>query len=483
MTATIKERFRFFNAKNLIDSLSTNSLYLGIGRPYFWDLGTSSDSVIPVPYDTESSLVQDWEDMMSLKRVYPTGISHAVYKEMWQANTKYDIYRHDWNGSVSSVYTGDNPSVAYPSNLSDAKWYVVNSSYDVYVCLKQGTVAGVIQDSVQSPELGTPVGATGVIQTSDGYLWKRIARCSPTNQSAFMTADYLPVLTLTTAPGGGDHYYGQWEDQQTSSTYTNGIYNIMVTSGGSGYNSGSAGTHNVTDAETDTHLTIIGNGTGLQCTVTYTAGGVISSIDVTNPGTGYTFATVQAIGGTGATFYPIITNKLGVDPVRDLNAFFLIFSVELDGDEGGDFTVLNDYRKILLISNPCNYGTTTVATANTLDSTYSITLTGESGTFNDDTVVSATGNIKGRLVDWDATSSTMRVIRTNNENSGQLGANNSFAPGQTVTIDPGTGTGTILSVTPPEVSHRSGMIIYSEYRRPIARSDSQVETIKIIIEM
>jgi hypothetical protein len=118
-----------------------------------------------------------------------------------------------------------------------------------------------------------------------------------------------------------------------------------------------------------------------------------------------------------------------------------------------------------------------------LDSTYSITLTGESGTFNDDTVVSATGNIKGRLVDWDATSSTMRVIRTNNENSGQLGANNSFAPGQTVTIDPGTGTGTILSVTPPEVSHRSGMIIYSEYRRPIARSDSQVETIKIIIEM
>ena len=66
------------------------------------------------------------------------------------------------------------------------------------------------------------------------------------------------------------------------------IAHIRVDSLGSGYVSGS------------TTATITGDGTGATATVTVTAG-TVTDIDITNPGTGYTTATVQIIGaGTGA---------------------------------------------------------------------------------------------------------------------------------------------------------------------------------------
>lgn len=485
MTATVKEEFRYFNVKNLISSLGgSDTIYLGIGRPYYWNLGSSSDATPDFPKNTVRAVLDDWEDLMSLKRVYQSDISHAIFRETWQANVKYDIYRHDWDGSVSSVYTGANTFDATPDSLHKAKWYTINSNKDVYVCLKQGKVGGVVQNSTYSPETGTPLGTnTGMVKTADGYVWKLIARCSLTDQAKFMTTDYLPIKTLTAAPAPADHYYAQWEAQQASSTFKGGIYNIAILTGGSGYNGGVAGSRNVTNAETDAELKVIGDGTGLQYTVTYTTGGVISDIEITNPGSGYTHASVVATGGLGATFNVFLTKALGMNPVADLNAYYALIGIELNSDEGGDFTVLNDYRKVILVSNPLNYGTTTISTASTLDATTTLNITGESGTFGDDSVITATGGIKGRMVDWNGTTKNLRVIRTKNENGGEVGANNAFAPAQTISASVGGGAGTINTVTNPEIEPRSGIILYSEYRRPIARALAQTENIKIIVEM
>ena len=66
------------------------------------------------------------------------------------------------------------------------------------------------------------------------------------------------------------------------------IAHIRVDSLGSGYVSGS------------TTAVITGDGTGAEATVTVTAG-TVTDIDITNPGTGYTTATVEIVGaGTGA---------------------------------------------------------------------------------------------------------------------------------------------------------------------------------------
>lgn len=485
MTATVKEEFRHFNVKNLITTLgSANTLYLGIGKPYYWNLGSSTDTTPDYPKNTVKTILEDWDDLMSLKRVYQSDVSHAIFKEVWSANTKYDIYRHDWDSSVSSVYTGANLFDPTPDSVHKAKWYVIDNNYDVYICLKQGMVSGVVQDSVNNPNTGVPVGTgTGMVKCADGYVWKLIARCSVADQTKFMTTDYLPIKTVAVEPSVGDHYYAQWSAQQTSTTYKGGIYNILILNGGSGYNGGVAGTRVVSNAETDAEFKVIGNGTGLQYTITYATGGVITDIEITNPGSGYTHATVVAATGSGATFNPLLTFSLGSDPVADLNAYYVLIGVELSDDEGGDFTTQNDYRKIVLINNPLNYGTSTVSTAATLNSTTVLNITGESGAFGDDSVITATGGIKGRMVDWNGTTKDMRVIRTKNENANELGANNAFAPAQSITSSIGGGAGTISTVTNPDVEPRSGMVVYAEYRRPIARAPAQTENIKIIIEM
>lgn len=483
MTAIIKEQFRHEYVNLFMNSLSQDNIYLAIARPYFWNIATSSDSSTQIPYSTTKSTLEDWEDTLSLKRIFGSNMSAGVFRENWAANTKYDIYRHDWDGSIPSVYNGTNPIDGQPNSLNYAKWYVVTAQKDIYICLKQPKVAGVVQPSLYSPDTGVAIGTTGCVKTVDGYVWKLVARTSPDDQATFMTNQYAPIKTLAVAPTLGDHYYNQWTAQQTSANFKGGIYNIEILTGGTGYNGGLSGTRNVTDAETDAEFKVIGNGTGMQFTVTY-ASGVITDIEVTNPGVGYTYAAVQASGGTGATFLPIITpaSGLGVNPASDLIATELIVGLELNSDEGGDFTVLNEYRKILLIKNPTEYGSTTVLTAATASAMTTLQLTGVTSTFDEDSVVTAPNLAKGRVVDWNQATNDVRVIRTWNENAASIGANNEFLAGQVVTSTSG-GTGTIGAIVLPEVQKYSGTVIYSEYRRPITRSEGQTENIKIVLSM
>lgn len=484
MTAIIKEQFRNKYVKLFIESLSQNNVYLGIARPYFWNIATSSDSTTQTPFSTTKSTLEDWEDMLSMKRIFGSNLSAAIFRENWTANTKYDIYRHDWDGSIASVYNGVNPIDGHPDALNYAKWWVVTAGRDVYACIKQPKIAGVVQPSLYSPDTGVAIGSTGCVKTSDGYVWRLMSRVSLDDQTTFMTNQYVPIKTLIAAPTVGDHYYSQWFAQQTGANFKGGIYNIEILTGGSGYNGGLAGTRDVTDAEGDAEFKVIGNGTGLELTVTYSTGGTITDIEVTNPGSGYTYASVVATGGSSATFLPIITpaSGLGVDPELDLIATALIIGVELAGDEGGDFTVLNEYRKILLIQNPTEYGSSTILSAATASAMITLQLTGVTGTFDEDNVVTASNLAKGRVVDWNQVTNDVRIIRTWNENAGNIGANNEFLVGQTVTSSSG-GSATIGTIILQEVQKYSGTVLYSEYRRPITRSEGQTENVKIVLEM
>ena len=56
-----------------------------------------------------------------------------------------------------------------------------------------------------------------------------------------------------------------------------------------------------------------------------------------------------------------------------------------------------------------------------------------------------------------------------------------FAVAEVVTGD-GSATGTIGSLTNPEVAYYSGMSIYAEDRSPITRATDQTENIKLIVE-
>lgn len=490
MAAIIRDSFKVKTLQKFIGALATDSLYLGIARPYYWDTIASNDTVVPAPLNTVIGALDDWEDMIALKRVVQTDVYHGIFKEMWTANVKYDTYRHDWDGTRVAVYNGASSSVSMPHSIGDVKCFVITSNYSVYVCLKQKIINGEVQPSLYSPSTGTPIGTnTGIVKTADGYYWKFLAVTSAADLIKFSSKYYHPIEVVGSAPAPEDAYYPQWVSQENSKTFKGGIYVINVLTAGSGYNGGVAGTRAVTNAETDAEFKVIGDGVGLEYTVTYGASGTIVDVEVTDPGTGYTHATITATTGINASFDVIFTTAkgLGVDPVYDTVARYMLINAKLEGAEGsGDFTIENDFRKILLVYNPTNYGSSTVATAGTLDAATTLMVgTGlSSGAYPIDAVITGdTSGCKGRVVDFNETTGALRVIRTSSENAGSLYANNSFQVGEGLSTSPGTAGGTIASIADPEVQSYSGEVIYSEYRAPISRGPDQSESLNIIVKM
>jgi hypothetical protein len=492
-SSVIRDNFRLANLSKFIKSLSaTDTLYVGIGRPQFWDTSTipNNDAVLiedPL-WSSKNNLISetsDREDLMSCKRVNVTDVSHGILKEVWTSGKKYDIYRHDWDGSVMAV------DGSFPASLATVKCIVINNEYDIYMCIKQGKTGTIINPSIYSPETGQNVGGatTGVLKTADGYYWKFLAKTTGAEIATFSSITHHPVKTLKVAPSEIDvvNYY-QWTSQLNSASYKSGIYTINVVNGGGGYNGGVAGTRVVASgsAETDPEFKIIGNGSNIGYTVTYGAGGTVTDIEITNPGTGYTHATISATGGSNLVVDVIYTpsSGLGCDPVKDTSALYFLCTVSLNDDEGGKFTIDNDYRKVCLISNPFNYGTSVVATSSTVGAYITLTfssVTDGANTFAPDQIVTgASSGAKARIIDFDGVN-VLRVIRTSSENLGQLGANNNFLVGETVAV--GSKSGIVSNVTLPDIDTRTGEVIYSEYKsNPTLRGPGQTETIKIIVE-
>lgn len=488
MAAIIRDSFRVKTLTNFIKSLSTDSLYLGIGRPQYWDTVAGVDTIVPIPYNTSNGINIDWDDMLSLKRLNVSDVISGIFKETWQANTVYDIYRTDWDGTRIASYNGPNVAPTMPSSLSDVKFYVVTSNYNIYSCIKQRVVNGVPQPSLYSPDIGVAVGVnTGVVKTTDGYYWKFIASTSPADLIKFSSAYYHPLETITTAPAPTDPYYPQWINQTNSAAFNGGIYTINVLSPGIGYNAGVAGTRYVSNAATDIQFSVIGDGTNLTYNITYGVGGSIVDIEVVNPGTGYTHAIINAAGGTGGSFEVVFTpmSGLGCDPIRDLVARYLLVDTTLVGAEGnGVFTTSNEYRKLTLVVNPYSFGTSSIATSANLDAsvTINVGLSLSTGAYPVDAIITgASSGARGRVVDFNTTTGDLRIIRTSSENYNSLGANVSFQVNETLTSTPGTGTASIVSITNPNVKKYTGDIIYSEYRAPVLRSLLQTENIKVVV--
>ena len=90
--------------------------------------------------------------------------------------------------------------------------------------------------------------------------------------------------------------------------------------------------------------------------------------------------------------------------------------MKANGAEGsGDFVVAQDFRRVGLVRNPYNHGTTTVATGATLSGLKSVTFNSSPtpGTFtNDEVITGGTSGAKGKVVNWDSTNRILKYIQT-----------------------------------------------------------------------
>ena len=235
-------------------------------------------------------------------------------------------------------------------------------------------------------------------------------------------------------------------------------------------------------------------GTGATFTV-IVSGGAVTSVAAVNAGSKYTFAdcnidNISGIGaGTGAIVTPIIgpAGGHGSNAVNELGGFYIMTNTTISGTEGsGDFVVDQDFRRVGMVLNPYNYGTSTIATASTLNALKSMTFSGTPGTFLPDEGISAPSGAKGKVVSFDSTTKILKYIQTQwtgvRTTAGATQGNEIAFAASDVVTSASSATGTIASLTNPEIAYYTGQGIYVEDRAPISRATDQTENIKLIVE-
>ena len=477
MAAIITEKFRLHNAKEFKQSAteSGNAMYMFIGRPLSW----TDDNNPPTPVDSLNDEYDAYANMVALKKVSSTDVSHAIIRRDWTSGTKYDEYRHN--------YTSSNTATSGATTLWASTFYVVTSDYNVYKVISNNGGA----NSTVMPT-GT---STSIITTADGYKWKFMYSISASDVIKFVTSDFVPVKTIGAKAAvdgdvGGlgtaasDDNSAQWDVENGATDGT--IEHARVTTGGSSY--GSDGNYNVA---------ISGDGSSGQLQVTVSSN-AITAVTVNAVGSGYSVASIDntllqtatSSSGTGAVFDIIISpkNGHGADPVEELGGNYVIANSRLEYAEGsGDFPTDNDFRQIGLIVNPTDAGGNTLSTATTLSALNRITLnSGATMPVVDDTIANAAsvvvGTATGKVVSIDSTNRYIYFLPSVDS----IGNFASFSAADTVHVG-STSKGVIssggVSGAYPEVARNSGDIVYLENRGAVARAADQIEDIKLIIEM
>ena len=568
MAAIISEKFRIFNAKQFLESLSEASatnMYFFVGRPQKWYAyleiynvsgtfqvgetvtggglsgtvqevhadslliattnataapaagttitgGTSSatakastyryatEDAPPAPIDNQIEKAAVYDDLIAAKRITSTFARLVAPRYNWSLSTnpKFDMYRPNYSPTPAGGGAIGVQTALGSSALSGSKYYVMNSNYEVFKCLYNGqtpanaTGINATYEPKTSPTAGQGTYANGLFSegTANGYIWKYMYTLSTADVIAFLSSDFLPMGTYA-GPAAVD-----------------GAIHIAVIQDG-GANMPTNGT---------VYVPVDGDGSGAIVKITTSGAGAISGAEMYAAGTGYTYGNVRLVNGniytdTGlsnaATIAANASGSIevimspegghGADLAAEFFAKRVMTNIRLTYAEGsGDFPVDNDFRRIGIIQDPYNYGTTTVASASTLRGTAALKLTG-SGDYTIDEEITQTvsgGTAKGRVVSWDATNGILKYFQSpdlHTHNGKVLAfdhATNNVTGATSSTARPIDGNQDTaladISFTDgkanPEIAPNSGDIVYIENRRQITRAADQIEDIKLVIE-
>jgi len=423
MSKLVTNNIKLFNVDQFIESFSEpnfNIYYYFIGNP----LPFTNDNSPPTLYDNvQTTLVDPYENMIYGKRITSSDIVQMAPRHNWETGTVYSKYSSD------------------DDDLLDSNFYVLSnegSSYSVFKCLDNNNGAA----STYRPRLSETAADDDFYFTpADGYQWKYMYSITTTQYNKFATASHIPVfvnanvvansisgsidnITLTASGNGYSSYTnGYFQevrvggnplifaiDSTTASSNANFYINsaLKITSGtGSGQQkvitgytvAGSTRRVVIDSAFSVTPTTssfyeitplvqITGDGSGAQArAIVNSSSNSISSIEVVERGSGYTFASVVITGNTGiinvatstaitannATAKVIISpkNGHGSNAAAELGARFVGISTTFDSSLSGSKVVdENDFRVVGILKDP-------------LFSNVVLTISSSTGTFTD----------------------------------------------------------------------------------------------------
>jgi len=500
MTAIITEKFRLHNAEQFFESFSEAAphvYYMLIGKatPFTSSTSGGTDASPPTPADDISSEFYVWDQTIAGKNIASSDVTHALPRRDWANSTTYDMYEDDISSS--------NLTTSGQASLYQSTFFFRTSDNRVYKVLDNN--AGTAYSGSEPTSESTSPFAQG------GYVLKYMYTITAAEQTKFLTTDFMPVTT----------------DSTVSSAATDGMIESLIVTAGSGYTDG---TYYV---GVDGDGTSAGTSSGAVISFVVSSG-VIATFGLTSGtdtivyagGAAYTFGTVtltdakvftdatletavttgDIADGSGGAIQVVISPKEGHgnDAVDELGGHYVIMNTLFIGAERDDLLTGNDFRNISIVTDPTTYGTSTVASDQTIRQTYAAKLTSVSGTFTVDEKISqaSTGAI-GKVVEWDSTNSILyyQQERYTDYGTDSVGAYVAFSGVNAITGASSAAAGTPDSTADsavtlangftitftdgyvnPELEPDSGNIIYNENRSPISRATDQTEDIKIVVE-
>ena len=422
MPSYTSEKLAFHNAEQFKESFSepepTTIGYVFIGNhiPY------TNDDVADNIDDTVKDEKSGWDNMYAAKRVTGNDVELVVPRVDWTSNTKYRQY--DDTIELSELLSSNTTQNLKPI-------YVINTERNVYLCLCNNVSA----NSTVEPS-GQNLTANGVVETSDGYLWKYLYNVRASNR--FLTSNWVPApvstakLDYSTSPvisvdgelakivmtNRGTGYIHSnitvssfqtgctiltvvATDDTVSPNLSSSIQNTANMSiagtgiGGAVYiqsvdpvnlkitlSSGATangGGSNVANALfLSTRVFVDGDGTTVLANPRL-SGNTVEKMTVTTRGTGYTYANVRIFGtGTGATARAILPPKFGhgFNSAKQLGASNVMVVMrigEIDSTEGGLISANTTFRQYGLLRDPYKYGSSVQANTATANSVISQT--------------------------------------------------------------------------------------------------------------
>ena len=500
MAAIITEKFSLHNAAQFFESFSEtapNVYYMLFGKvtPYTAATSGGTDLIPPDPVNDVSNEYYIWDQSTAGKKLATSDVTHAIIRRDWENGTIYDRYE-DNVGPNNLTTSGQN-------NLYNSTFYFRTSDKRVYKVLDNN--GGIAYSGSE------PTSESNSLFSQGGYILKYMYTMTTTEQTNFLTIDFMPVST----------------DSTVSAAAVDGKIESLIVTGGSGYTDGTYYTAVTGDG--------VNAGTSSGAIVSFVvSGGIIQKFGLINgtdtviytAGAGYRFGTVTLTDATvftdaalttavntgvinnggGGAIQIVISPKSGhgFDAVKELGAHYVIMASQFVGAERDDLHVGNDFRNIFIVADPTTYGTSTVASDDTVRQSYASKLKSVSGTFvADEKITQASTGAVATVVEWDAINS---ILYYQQERYADYGTNSTggyatlsganaitgatssavgtpdltsddavtLANGFTITLSDGYST--------PELQPDSGSIIYTENIAPNSRSAEQTDDFKIIVE-
>lgn len=511
--------------EEFVDNITANSSQYYAFASHPIEIEGSAPDVPNNDYD--SVFTFNWNILFG-KKIKGNDVVPAISKNIWTANTVYEMYDNTSNTIYSNniFYAITEPSIT-------------GGFYYIYKCIDNANGS---PSTIDPSSIGTPT-QPSTFTTDDGYKWRYISKISTANYEKFSSAEYAPVYTDAAISASAMNYAGvdvvmisnagsgyiayrnnpntdiiqsnpnttliqiASDASDSDNFYVNSaiyIYNTLETTSQlriiSDYVVNSSGKFVFTETGVNTSLitpgltkylispAVIFESDGDSEPSAYatvnTSTYAISEIVMLNSGSNISWANVsiRAGYGSGANVYAIVPppGGHGYDAVSELNVKGLAVSFSFSNNEYNTLPTANIvYNKIGMVKNPYTL------VANTADGTATKGTIYNTATFDNLYVVNVIPSYtfsKGETI-IGANSGSRGVVVFSNSSQAYIACDQTFIDGEYVANTAGDNLTTIAIQTTPDIYTKDLKMIYSENINNINRSNTQTESYKLIIEI